>query len=315
MLVEVDEDTTRVRRRPTSPARSSWTGIPFAGPVRRDFVNKEQFEALLGERGISIDDTVVLYGGNNNWFAAYRIRISSCTAPNAKLLDGGRKKWELDGRELWEPVTWRAPATRRRKPTGIRAFRDEASPGDRHKEPGGCRGPDELPVGPWPRRICPRAGPAGGHIPTAINVPWSKAANDDGTFKSDDALTVLGDGRRRPYSTGHDRLLPYRRAVRPHLVGAAGPPRGPEREEFRRSWTGRLAVGVPVAVGVEPGVGDVRPLPGARRAPQSGSTTTLTPSKWRNTRRGQLPKAGLSVQGIDVATKEAVIPGPGAAQR
>ena len=77
--------------------------------VRRDFVNKEQFEALLSAKGIGNDDTVVLYGGNNNWFAAYAYWYFKLYGhENVKLLDGGRKKWELDGRELSKDAVTRA---------------------------------------------------------------------------------------------------------------------------------------------------------------------------------------------------------------
>jgi thiosulfate/3-mercaptopyruvate sulfurtransferase len=163
--------------------------------VRRDFISKEQFEKLLGERGISNDDTVVLYGGNNNWFAAYAYWYFKLYGhQNVKLLDGGRKKWELDGRELSKETVERAPTTYTAadQDTSIRAFRDETIDAIGVKNLVDVRSPDEfagrlLAPAHLPQEQAQRAG----HIPTAINIPWSKAANEDGTFKSDDELRAL----------------------------------------------------------------------------------------------------------------------------
>src|SRR6478609_3359168 len=101
VLIEVDEDTTAYDKGHIEGAiKLDWT-TDLQDQVRRDFVNKAQFEALLSERGVSNDDTVVLYGGNNNWFAAYAYWYFKLYGhQDVKLLDGGRKKWELDGREL-----------------------------------------------------------------------------------------------------------------------------------------------------------------------------------------------------------------------
>ena len=101
VLVEVDEDTTSYDKGHIRGAiKLDWT-TDLQDQVRRDFVNKEQFEKLLSERGIGNDDTVVLYGGNNNWFAAYAYWYFKLYGhQDVRLLDGGRKKWELDGRPL-----------------------------------------------------------------------------------------------------------------------------------------------------------------------------------------------------------------------
>src|SRR6188768_3827039 len=97
VLVEVDEDTTAYDK---GDIKLDWT-TDLQDQVRRDFVNKQQFEALLSSRGVANDDTVVLYGGNNNWFAAYAYWYFKLYGhQDVKLLDGGRKKWELDSREL-----------------------------------------------------------------------------------------------------------------------------------------------------------------------------------------------------------------------
>src|ERR687890_1368997 len=101
VLVEVDEDTTAYDGGHIPGAIKLDWKKDLQDPVRRDFVNSEQFSALLSDRGVSNDDTVVLYGGNNNWFAAYAYWYFKLYGhQDLKLLDGGRKKWELDGREL-----------------------------------------------------------------------------------------------------------------------------------------------------------------------------------------------------------------------
>ena len=144
------------------------------------------------ERGISNDDTVVLYGGNNNWFAAYAYWYFKLYGHDkVKLLDGGRKKWELDGRPLsTEAVNRPATTYTAKSPDNtIRAFRDEVIADIGKKNLVDVRSPDEfsgkiLAPAHLPQEQSQRPG----HIPGAINVPWSKAANEDGTFKSDEDL-------------------------------------------------------------------------------------------------------------------------------
>jgi thiosulfate/3-mercaptopyruvate sulfurtransferase len=195
VFVEVDEDTSAYDGGHIAGAvKLDWKS-DLQDQVRRDFISKEQFEKLLGERGIGNDDTVVLYGGNNNWFAAYAYWYFKLYGhQNAKLLDGGRKKWELDGRELSKETVERAPTTYTAgdQDTSIRAFRDETIAAIGRKNLVDVRSPDEfagrlLAPAHLPQEQAQRAG----HIPTAINIPWSKAANEDGTFKSDDELRAL----------------------------------------------------------------------------------------------------------------------------
>jgi thiosulfate/3-mercaptopyruvate sulfurtransferase len=158
-------------------------------------VDKTGFEALLSERGISNDDTVVLYGGNNNWFAAYAYWYFKLYGhANVLLLDGGRKKWELDSRELATDVPSRAATayTASEQDSSIRALRDEVVAAISVKNLVDVRSPDEfagrlLAPAHLPQEQAQRAG----HIPTARNIPWSKAANEDGTFRSDDELQEL----------------------------------------------------------------------------------------------------------------------------
>ena len=126
VLIEVDEDTTAYDKGHIKGAiKLDWT-TDLQDQVRRDFVNKEQFEALLSSRGVGNDHTVVLYGGNNNWFAAYAYwEFKLYGHENVKLLDGGRKKWELDGRTLDTDEVSRPSATYTAKDPdlSIRAFR------------------------------------------------------------------------------------------------------------------------------------------------------------------------------------------------
>src|ERR687887_2926329 len=112
VLIEVDEDTSAYDKNHIKGAiRIDWKK-DLQDQVRRDFVNKAQFEALLSERGVNNDDTVVLYGGNNNWFAAYAYWYFKLYGhQNVKLLDGGRKKWELDSRDLVTDVPEVAPSS------------------------------------------------------------------------------------------------------------------------------------------------------------------------------------------------------------
>ncbi len=195
VLVECDEDVSAYDAGHIAGAvRLDWK-TELQDQVRRDFVSKEQFEQLLSRKGIGNDDTVVLYGGNNNWFAAYAYWYFKLYGHReVKLLDGGRKKWELDGRALTADVSQR-PATSYRaqeQDLSIRAFRDETVAAIGVKNLVDVRSPDEfsgklLAPAHLPQEQSQRAG----HIPTALSVPWSKAANDDGTFKSDDELTAL----------------------------------------------------------------------------------------------------------------------------
>jgi thiosulfate/3-mercaptopyruvate sulfurtransferase len=195
VLVEVDEDTTAYDKGHIKGAiKLDWT-TDLQDQVRRDFVNKEQFEALLSSKGVSNDNTVVLYGGNNNWFAAYAYWYFKLYGHgDVRLLDGGRKRWELDSRELTDEVVKREATQYQAKEQdkSIRAFRDEVEQAIGVKNLVDVRSPDEyagrlLAPAHLPQEQAQRAG----HIPTAASIPWSKAANDDGTFKSDDALTEL----------------------------------------------------------------------------------------------------------------------------
>ncbi|ACY96197.1 MULTISPECIES: sulfurtransferase [Thermomonospora] len=195
VLVEVDEDVSAYDKGHIRGAiKIDWKN-ELQDPVRRDFVDKTGFEELLSRKGIANDDLVILYGGNNNWFAAYAYWYFKLYGhEKVKLLDGGRKKWELDSRELVTEVPQR-PATQYKakdQDLSIRAFRDEVVDAIGKKNLIDVRSPDEF-TGKLlaPAHLPQEQAQRPGHVPTARNIPWSKAANDDGTFKSDEELRAL----------------------------------------------------------------------------------------------------------------------------
>jgi thiosulfate/3-mercaptopyruvate sulfurtransferase len=258
VLVEVDEDTAAYDKNHIRNAiRIDWKR-DLQDPVRRDFVNQKQFEALLSERGIANDDTVVLYGGNNNWFASYAYWYFKLYGHgDVKLLDGGRKKWELDSRELVVEQPTREATTYTAQPQdqAIRAYRDDVVAAIGGSNLVDVRSPDEysgklLAPAHLPQEQSQRPG----HVPTARNIPWSKAANDDGTFRSDDELTALYEAEGVDLSK--DTIAYCRIGERSahtwfvlhELLGQA------TVKNYDGSWTeyGSL-VGVPVSVGSNPG--------------------------------------------------------------
>ncbi len=195
VLIEVDEDVEAYDKGHIPGAiKLDWKKDLQDG-VRHDFISKEKLEKLLSEKGVANDDTVVFYGGNNNWFAAYAYwYLTYYGHENLRLLDGGRKKWELDSRELSADVPDR-PATTytAQEPNeAVRAYRDEVVEAIGSKNLIDVRSPDEY-AGRLlaPAHLPQEAAQIAGHIPTAGNVPWSKAANDDGTFKKDEELKAL----------------------------------------------------------------------------------------------------------------------------
>jgi thiosulfate/3-mercaptopyruvate sulfurtransferase len=195
VLIEVDEDTAAYDKSHIKGAsRLDWKA-DLQDKVVRDFVSKDQFEALLSAKGISNDDTIVLYGGNNNWFAAYAYWYFTFYGhDDVRLLDGGRKKWELDSRELVTEQPERRPTSYHAKEpdNSIRAFRDEVVAAIGVSNIVDARSPDEyrgklLAPAHLPQEQSQRPG----HVASAINLPWARAANEDGTFKSDEELAAL----------------------------------------------------------------------------------------------------------------------------
>ncbi|HEX8132055.1 MAG TPA: sulfurtransferase [Actinomycetes bacterium] len=198
-IVEVDEDTDAYARGHIPGAVAvNWTA-DLQDPLRRDFIAPEQFAKLQDQLGITPDTTVVLYGGNNNWFAAYAYWYYKVYRHGpVKLLDGGRKAWELEGREL----TTDAPAVPstsgypvREPDTSIRAFRDQVlgQLSDEEAALVDVRSPEEFRGEKLaPDHLPQEAAQRPGHIPGAVNVPWLKAVDGTtGRFLTDEQLREL----------------------------------------------------------------------------------------------------------------------------
>jgi len=172
-------------------------------PLRRDFVDKAGFEKLASERGISNNTTVVFYGDRNNWYATYSLwlfRYYGHDESKLKVMDGGRQKWEEESRPLTkETPTLQAGTYQAKDPDpSVRAFREEvlAAVNSQDKNIIDVRSPAEytgemLHMANYPQEGAQR----GGHVPSARNIPWSAAANPDGTFKSADELKALYEGK------------------------------------------------------------------------------------------------------------------------
>ena len=191
-IVEVDEDTTLYAQGHIENAITFNWREDLQDGVRRDIISKEGFEALLSKSGISNDTTVVLYGGNNNWFAAYAYWYFKLYGhQDVRLLDGGRKRWELDARPFVTATPSRT-ATRyvaKEQDLSLRAFRDEVVAAIGVKNIVDVRSPAEFSGElAAPAHLPQEGGQVKGHVPSAKNIPWSKAANEDGTFKSDAEL-------------------------------------------------------------------------------------------------------------------------------
>jgi thiosulfate/3-mercaptopyruvate sulfurtransferase len=195
-VIEVDEDVTAYQKGHIPGAVGwDWFG-QLHDPVRRDFVDQEGISQLLSRAGVGPETTVVLYGGNNNWFAAYAYWLLKYLGfDNAKLLNGGRQKWELESRQLIqdEPqiretgFTVSGPVRE-----NLRAFRDQVLEGLGSVTFVDVRSPEEYRGEKLaPDHLPQEQAQVPGHIPGAANVTWSKAANEDGTFKSADDLRRL----------------------------------------------------------------------------------------------------------------------------
>ena len=222
--------------------------------VRRDYLTREQFEQLMSANGIANDTTVVFYGDKNNWWACYAFWVFHLFGhDNAKVMDGGRAKWEADGRPMVKEVP-AYPATaykaQERADYKIRAFRDQVLA---HVQSGmplvDVRSPGEysgelLHMPNYPQEGAMR----GGHIPGARNVPWARAANPDGTFKPTDELRAIYEAEQGLKSS--DNVIAYCRIgersshtwfVLTYLLGY------PNVRNYDGSWTewGNL-VGVPI---------------------------------------------------------------------
>lgn len=197
VVVESDEDVLLYDTGHVPGAVKIDWHMDLNDPVTRDYLEGEAFARLMAEKGIARDSTVVFYGDNFNWWAAYALWVFTLFGhPDVRLLDGGRRKWIAEGRPLVTDVPDR-PRTDypvvARTDAPIRAFRDEVMD---HVEGGGAlvdvRSPQEysgelLHMPDYPQEGSLR----GGHSPGARNVPWKRAANEDGTFRSVDELRAI----------------------------------------------------------------------------------------------------------------------------
>ena len=169
-------------------------------PLVRDYLETERFAELMAEKGISPDTKVVFYGDKNNWWATYALWVFRLFGhDNVAVMDGGRKKWEAEGREMTQAVPSFPRAeypVPERDDSKIRAFRDDVmSHIEGHDPLVDVRSPGEysgelLHMPDYPQEGALR----GGHIPGAANVPWARAARDDGTFKSAGELREIYEG-------------------------------------------------------------------------------------------------------------------------
>ena len=211
-LVEVDVDTTAYDQGHI-PGAVGWNWqSQLQDNIRRDLIGQEALETLLGQSGISNDTTILLYGDNNNWFAAYAFwQLKYYGHKDVRLINGGRKKWVEEKRPLTTEAT-KVAATKYRA-TGpdesIRARKEDVF-GVLEKKKAAqlvdVRSGDEFTG----KIIAPpgmsETAQRGGHIPGAANIPWAQAANEDGTFKSAEALKALYDGKG---ITGKNEVIAY----------------------------------------------------------------------------------------------------------
>ncbi len=239
-LVEVDVDTSAYDQGHI-PGAVGWNWqTQLQDNVRRDLISKSDLEHLLGKSGISNDTTILLYGDNNNWFAAYALwQLKYYGHKDVRLINGGRKKWLEEKRPLTTEPAKPAPASYRA--TGpdesIRARKEDVFAIVENRNHGhlvDVRSVDEFTgkiiAPPGMTETAQRAG----HIPGAANVPWAQAANEDGTFKSADQLATALRIKGRDRQGRRHRLLPHRRAQFAYLVRPEISARLRSREELRR---------------------------------------------------------------------------------
>ena len=229
-------------------------------PVTRDYIDGEGFAALASSKGIARDSTVVIYGDKSNWWAAYALWVFTLFGhEDVRLLDGGRAKWESEGR----PMTTEAPSPAptdypvvERDDSRVRAFKDDVLAALGSLPLIDVRSPEEFSgqrttAPAYPEESALRAG----HIPTAKNVPWARAAADDGTFRPKDELAAI---YRDEAGLGEaDEIIAYCRIgersshtwfVLTHLLGYD------KVRNYDGSWTEwGSAVRVPIVRGSEPG--------------------------------------------------------------
>jgi thiosulfate/3-mercaptopyruvate sulfurtransferase len=195
-IIEVDEDTSAYDKGHIGGAVGWNWSTDLHTAVGREYVSQQELSELLSAAGVAPGTTVVLYGGNNNWFAAYAYWILKLRGfDDVRLVDGGRKKWELESRQLTQDVPSFEPTgfaiTGAERPE-IRAFRDEVIAKIGQVGLVDVRSPEEFRGEKLaPDHLPQEQSQVPGHVPGAANIPWVKAANDDGTFRSADELREL----------------------------------------------------------------------------------------------------------------------------
>ena len=250
-LLEVDVDTTAYDQGHIEGAVGINWQSQLQDGVRRDLTSKEDFEKLLSESGVGNDTTVVVYGDNNNWFAAWAYwQLKYYGHKDARVMNGGRAKWLAEGRPTTTDVPSPAAASyTAQEPDGsIRALRDYITSNLSNLELVDVRSPAEYSGELLAPEHLPQEGAQrGGHIPGAANVPWATAVAEDGTFKSADELSEIYGGKG---ISGDKEIVAYCRIgersshtwfVLSELLGY------PNVRNYDGSWTEwGSAVGVPV---------------------------------------------------------------------
>ena len=211
-LVEVDVDTSAYDQGHV-PGAAGWNWqTELQDMVRRDLVDRAAFEQLLGRTGITNDTTVIVYGDNNNWFAAWAFwQLKYYGHGDVRIMNGGRKKWLEEKRPITTEAPKITPATYNAKDPDklIRARRDEVfAVLDRRSD---AQLVDVRSVDEFTGKVIAPPGMTetaqrGGHIPGAASIPWAQAVNEDGTFKNADALTQLYGGKG---ITGQKEVIAY----------------------------------------------------------------------------------------------------------
>jgi thiosulfate/3-mercaptopyruvate sulfurtransferase len=199
-VVEVDVDTAAYDQGHV-PGSIGWNWTTeLCDTLVRDIVPKGKLERLLGASSITPDTTIVLYGDNNNWFAAWAFwQLKVYGHKDVRIMDGGRKKWLAEGRELdtARPAQTATTYTAKDADTSIRAFLPEVqrAVGQSGTAMVDVRSPQEFSGEILAPPGLPETCQRGGHIPGAKSIPWGKACNDDGTFKNREELTALYGGQ------------------------------------------------------------------------------------------------------------------------
>jgi len=259
VVVESDEDVLLYETGHIPGAVKVDWHLDLNDPVARDYVDGEGFARLMSAKGITRESTVVLYGDKNNWWAAYALWVFTLFGhPDVRLLDGGRAKWQDEGREMVTgtptPAATEYPVVER-DDTGVRAYKEDVL----ESLGGQLVDVRSLPEYTGERTHMPdypqEASLRGGHIPGALSVPWARAANEDGTFKDREALAAIYEQEQG--LTPREPVIAYCRIgersshtwfVLQHLLGFE------DVRNYDGSWTEwGNAVRVPIAVGEEPG--------------------------------------------------------------